>query len=76
MDRDRRLKVYLSHMWDNTGAAAGDVFYEMEIVDGSTFDDTLEGDDFSTSSGRIGAMTSWSDWAGTTRSWVPTATTT
>src|SRR6185295_11819019 len=41
------VKVYLSHMWDNTGAAAGDVYYEMEVVDGSTFEDTIEGDDFS-----------------------------
>jgi Ca2+-binding RTX toxin-like protein len=41
------VKVYLSHMWDNTGAAAGDVYYEIEVVDGSTFEDTIEGDDFS-----------------------------
>ena len=38
------VQVYLSHLADNTGDAKGDVFIDIEVIDGSAHADILEGD--------------------------------
>jgi Ca2+-binding RTX toxin-like protein len=43
-DADAAVKVFLHKIADNTGYAAGDSYDGIEVIDGSTFNDLLEGD--------------------------------
>ncbi|MBM6579131.1 hypothetical protein ILT44_02960 [Microvirga sp. BT689] len=43
-DADAAVKVFMHKIADNTGYAAGDSYDGIEVIDGSTFNDLLEGD--------------------------------
>jgi hypothetical protein len=38
------IKIYMDHSSDSTGAAAGDIYNSIEVIDGTLYDDTIEGD--------------------------------
>ncbi|NBJ22740.1 hypothetical protein GR303_00005 [Microvirga sp. SYSU G3D203] len=42
---NRSVKIYLWDVSRNQGAAAGDMYVDVEVIDGTRFDDVIEGDD-------------------------------